>query len=346
MEINGPDSIQPNIILVFLESMSNAMVSRYNPELQTTPYLDQIADSGIVFDQFYSSGVHTHNAITSAFYGLPAVMNNMPMNEFATASRIFYGMPWILKEKGYENAFYVTGSKKFDNMDDFLRLNGFDRVIGEADYPKDSIYNSWGVTDQVMFNRVIRDCNAHYQNGEKFFSSVLTISAHEGYEVPAHMQSKLKNKEHPFDMYEFSDLVFGEFVESCRKQPWFDETVFVIVGDHGQNFKATYDLNLNYHRVPLVIYGPGLIEPEVYTDPGMQQDIYPTLFGLLDMSYVNNGLGVDLMKSKRPFGYFSADSKIGVINDDFLMIYREQNNISLFELKDPSQNNLYAKKRD
>ena len=345
-EVPGNDSVQPNIILVFLESMSNAMVSRFNPGLQTTPYLDQLADSGIVFDNFYSSGVHTHNAITSTFYGLPAVMDNKPMNELATAFRIFYGMPWILKEKGYQTAFYVTGSKKFDNMDDFLRLNGFDHVIGEADYPDDSIYNSWGVTDQTMFNRVIRDCNDHFESGEKFFSSILTISAHEGYQVPETYRSKIKNKVYPLDIYEFSDLAFGAFIEACKNEPWFDETVFVVVGDHGQNFKATYDLNLNYHRVPLIIYAPKMIDPEIYTGPGMQQDIYPTLFGMFEMNYVNNGLGVDLFRHQRPFGYFSADNKLGVIDDRHLLIYRAKNNISLFELDDAGHTNLFSDNRE
>ncbi len=340
-KVVASDSIRPNIILVFLESMSNAMVSRYNPEKPTTPYLDKLANEGIVFDNFYSAGVHTHNAITSTFYGLPAVMNNRPMNELATASMIFYGMPWILKEKGYTSSFYITGSKKFDNMDDFLSLNGFDRVIGEDDYPADSIYNSWGVTDKTMFNRVLSDCDNMYNSGEKFFTSVLTISAHEGYVVPEDYRNKLKNDQHPYDMYEFSDLLFGEFIQHAKNKDWFDETVFVIVGDHGQNFSTVYDLNLNYHQVPLVIYAPKYFDHLVYTDPGLQQDIYPTLFGLFDFSYVNNGLGVDLLKQKRKYAYFSADTKLGIIDDEYFLIYRGPNNISMFASEGNSIEDVY-----
>ncbi len=340
--VSGSDSLRPNIILVFLESMSNAMVSRYNPERPTTPYLDKLANEGIVFDNFYSAGVHTHNAITSTFYGLPAVMNNRPMNELATASMIFYGMPWILKEKGYFNSFYVTGSKKFDNMNDFLSLNGFDRVIGEKDYPVDSIYNSWGVTDKTMFNTVLSDCDKMYESDNIFFTSVLTISAHEGYAVPEESQSKLINEEHPFNMYEFSDLLFGEFIEQAKNKEWFDETIFVIVGDHGQNFSTVYDLNLNYHRVPLVFYAPNYFDHLVYNDPGLQQDIYPTLFGLFDISYVNNGLGVDLLKQKREYAYFSADTKLGIIDDEYFLIYRSPNNISMFDSESGSVEDLYS----
>ncbi len=346
LENNGTDSLRPNIILIFLESMSNAMVSRYHEELQTTPFLDQLAQEGIVFDNFYSAGVHTHNAITSTFYGLPAVMDNKLMGELATATELFYGMPWILKEKGYTNSFYVTGSKKFDNMDDFLTLNGFDRIIGERDYPKDSIYNAWGVTDQTMFNRVISDCNAHYEAGLPFFSAVLTISAHEGYIVPRAFREKLVNKKMPYSLYEFSDLMLANFFAAANKSPWFDETVFVVVGDHGQNFQARYDLNLNYHKVPLIIYGPGFFEHKQYEHPGLQMDIYPTLFGLLEFSYSNNGLGVDLLGHKRPYAYFSADTKLGITDEEYFLIYRNPDNISLFFLDEKPVKDIYQDHED
>ncbi|MEJ2593533.1 MAG: sulfatase-like hydrolase/transferase [bacterium] len=346
LENKHADSLRPNIILIFMESMSHAMVSRYHEELQTTPFLDQLATEGIVFDNFYSAGVHTHNAITSTFYGLPAVMDNKLMGELATAGELFYGMPWILKEKGYTNSFYVTGSKKFDNMNDFLMLNGFDQVIGERDYPKDSIYNAWGVTDQTMFNRVITDCNGHYEAGRSFFSAILTISAHEGYIVPRSYRKGLVNKKMPQSLYEFSDLMLEGFFTAARKSPWFKETVFVLVGDHGQNFHTRYDLNLNYHRVPLIIYGPGFFEYKCYEQPGLQMDIYPTLFGLLDFSYSNNGLGVDLFRHQRPYAYFSADTKVGITDDQYYLIYRNPDNVSLFFLKGEPLKDIYHDHED
>ena len=119
--------------------------------------------------------------------------------------------------------------------------------------------------------------------------------------------------------------------------------MFVIVGDHGQNFEPVYDMNLNYHRVPLIFYSPSFFDHQVYNDPGLQEDIYPTLFGLLDFNYINNGMGVDLFKHNREFGYFSADIKLGVIDDSFFLVYRGENKISLYSYKDGSNQDLYAK---
>lgn len=341
IQLNGNDQWKPNIIFVLLESMSNAMVSRYNPGYRTTPFLDSLAEQGVVFDNFFSAGIHTHNGIFSSFYGWPANMHNAPMNTLATASLKFHGLPWILKEKDYQNLFYVTGAKQFDNMNNFLIVNGFDKVIGESDYPADSVYNGWGVTDKTMFNRVLNDCDSLYSSNKNFFASVLTISAHEGYVVPASYDEELINKEHPYKLYEFSDIVLKEFMNSAETREWYDNTVFVFVGDHGQNFSPVYDMNLTYHQVPLIIYSPENIDHFAYKDFGLQQDIYPTLFGLLGFNYVNNALGVDLFKHKRQFAFFSSDTKLGVLDDEHFLIYREKNNISMYSYKSNSVRDIY-----
>ncbi len=345
MTVEGADSLRPNIVLIFLESMSNAMVSRYHPELNTTPFLDSLAEQGIVFDNFYSAGVHTHNAIFSTFFGLPAVMHNKPLTSLATASQKFYGLPRIMKEKDYHTVFYVTGSKKFDNMNDFLLYNGFDRVVGESNYPFDSVTTMWGVKDITMFNRIISDCDSLYRANKRFFVSALTISAHEGCVVPETFRDRLINTESPYDLYEYSDLALKEFFGSAKSHGWFDNTVFILVGDHGQNYSPVYDLNLNYHRVPLIFYSPQYFEPLAYQELGLQEDIYPTLFGLLDFSYTYNALGTDLFKYKRKYAYFSADKKLGIIDDETFLIYRGKSNISMYAYKDNSIKDLYPENR-
>jgi phosphoglycerol transferase MdoB-like AlkP superfamily enzyme/glycerophosphoryl diester phosphodiesterase len=336
MHVDGKDEKRPNIILIFMESMSNAMLSRYHPGLNTTPFLDSLAEHGLIFDGFYSAGIHTHNAIFTTLYGLPAVMNNVPMNSLATRGQVFYGMPDILKEKGYLNSFYVTGSKEFDNMDRFLSLNGFDRIVGEKDYGAGSGYNLWGATDETMFTRVVEDCDSLSMLGQPFFCGILTISSHDGYVVPPAFEGKLNNTKYPEILYEYADLQLRDFFVHASQTAWFDSTIFILVGDHGQNFDPVYDMNLNYHTVPLILYSPSAIQPRVYTDPGLQQDIYPTLFGILDFSYLNNGLGIDLFRHKREYGYFTADNKLGVIDDSLFMIYRGKGNMSLYNFREKS----------
>ena len=330
---NGSDSIKPNVVVIFVESLSSAMVSRYHSEYKTTLFIDSLAEQGIVFDNFYSAGIHTYNGIFSSLYGLPAVLHNKPLKSYETANMKFNGLPNILKKKGYTNYFYVTGKKSFDNMNAFLLPNGFDRVIGESDYPSSAIDSYWGVSDKTMFNRILNECDSLYNIDETFYMNALTISTHEANKVPSWCKHQFYHTEYPQKLYEFMDLQLREFFEKAKSKEWFDNTVFVIFGDHGQNFSATYDLNLNYHKVPFIIYAPKLIKHKTHKKLGVQSDIYPTVCGLLDFTYRNNGLGIDLTKENREYAYFSADTKIGVINDEYYLIYRNDNNISLYEYK-------------
>ncbi len=346
VRITGTDSIRPNIIVIFMESMSNAMVSRYHPELRTTPLLDSLAKQGIIFDNFFSAGIHTHNAIFSIFYGLPAVMHNRPMDLLPNTGMKYYGMPTILHEKNYRNIFYVTGTKDFDNMNDFLLQNGFDEVIGEDDYKYDTLANNWGVSDKKMFDRALSDGDSLARINKPFFMGILTISAHEGYRVSEIYEPKLINTEYPNKLYEYADLLMMEFMEKAKDKKWFDNTVFVFVGDHGQNFSPVYDLSLNYHRIPLILYSPRYLDHVIYDGFGLQIDIYTTLFSLLDFNYTNSGLGVNLFRHRRKYAYFSADNKLGVLDDSLYLIYRGKSNISMFAYKEKSTEDLYQKYPD
>jgi phosphoglycerol transferase MdoB-like AlkP superfamily enzyme len=192
-----------------------------------------------------------------------------------------------------------------------------------------------------MFERVLHDCDSLSLVKQPFFCSILTISSHEGYVVPKSYKDRITNKKYPHALYEYADLQLGEFMNSAAKTSWFENTVFVFVGDHGQNFEPVYDMNLNYHEVPLIFYSPSQFDHLIYDGPGMQQDIYPTLCELLDLSYINNGLGVDLFKQKREFAYFSADNKLGVVDDSLFLIYRGKDNISLYPYKNGSTMDVY-----
>ncbi len=347
IKVEVADSLEkkPNIILIFLESMSNDIVSRYNPHYRTTPFLDGLANQGIIFDNFFSSGIHTYNGIFSSLYGLPAIMHNNPLNSVQTVNLKFNGLPSILKQKNYNTSFYVTGEKKFDNMNGFLIPNGFDKMIGEIDYPKDSIYNGWGVTDNTMFNRILTDCDSLHDKNTRFFIAALTITSHDGYLIPSEDEDKVHNTKYPYALYEYADLILSKFMKSVQKKNWFDNTVFVFVGDHGQNFTSKYDMCLSYHRVPLIIYAPKYFNHRQINSLGIQQDIYPTLLGLLNMNYINTSLGVDLFKHNRKFAYFSADNKLGIIDNKYYLIYRGKENISMYNIHNYNIKDIYSKNR-
>jgi phosphoglycerol transferase MdoB-like AlkP superfamily enzyme len=122
--------------------------------------------------------------------------------------------------------------------------------------------------------------------------------------------------------FEYTDWAISEFFKTAKNQEWFGNTVFVFIGDHGQNFDPTYDVPLSYFHSPMIFYSPALIKPAEYKNMGLQIDLFPTLMGYLRIPYINNTFGIDLTREQRPYSYFSSDDKFGCINEDYYMIMR------------------------
>ncbi len=120
---------------------------------------------------------------------------------------------------------------------------------------------------------------------------------------------------------------------------WFDSTIFVFVADHGQKFNVKYEMPLSYHHVPLFFYYPSQIQPRVDNRLSLQMDIFPTIMGILKIPYTNNTMGIDLTKHERAFAYFSADDKIGCLNDKYFMIYKSKSEVYLFAYKNENLKN-------
>jgi phosphoglycerol transferase MdoB-like AlkP superfamily enzyme len=112
------------------------------------------------------------------------------------------------------------------------------------------------------------------------------------------------------------------------QQTWFDNTLFVFISDHGALLDDIYSLPLNYHHIPLIMYSPKITsQPQVFDGFGGQIDVFPTIMSLLRLPYVNNTMGIDLLSKQRPFIYFTADQKYGVISDSLFLIVSQNHEV-------------------
>ena len=234
-----------NVVLVFMESMSAELLGHFgNPE-HLTPFLDSIAVRSLCFNRFFSAGTHTNHAIHSVLYSYPALMKRNSMK--GAVIPFFAGLPTILQDNGYRTLFFMTHESQYDNMNGYLRTNGFDRIFAQEDYPQDKVVNSFGVQDDFLYQYAL---------------PILTETANEG-------------------------------------QPFF---------------------------AVLLSYSPSFIEPRQIQDLGGQVDIAPTILGLLNIDYTDNGFGVNLLQEKRKAAFFTSDDAIGCVNDSLFYIYKPKEN--------------------
>lgn len=325
-----------NVVLVLVESLSADRMGIFGNPKNLTPNLDRLARNSVFFDNCYSNGIHTNAGLYSTLYSMPIMMMQHPMNNGMSEYLDFSGLPVTLREAGYHTEFFCTHPKTFDNLDVFLARNGFDRISDVTDYPKEKIANSWGVGDETLLEHAFQrmDTLAADPSGKPFFATVLTITTHPPFTLPAFTQFKPRSTDPIEITYEYMDWSISNFMDSCSRQPWYDNTLFVFVGDHGVNLPYPYDVPLSYNHVPLIIHAPGLFpKPELRHELANQTDIFPTVMGLLRHDYTQNTLGIDLFREKRPFAYFSQDHKMGVVNDRFLYIARKSGRETLFDYR-------------
>lgn len=333
-----PDSLsdeRPNLVLILVESLSAATMSAMNAKEKITPHLDSLAAHGQLFNQFYAAGIHTHNGIYSSLYGIPGFMHNKPMVSSSGTAVTYSGLPVTLQALGYQNLFFCTGDKRFDNMGGFLPANGFDRVIDENDYPEDQIHNSWGVIDHTQFDRAIEEFDAINQSGRPFFGTVLTVASHDGYNAPI-VEDFMPWSEAPSNRrYQYTDWAIGRFMRHASSKAWFDNTIFIILGDHGQNFFPVYELPLNYVHIPMLIYGHG-VPVGVNDHMGTQVDLFATIMNFIPVTYTNNTMGINLMERSHPFVYFSSDDYIGCLSEELYYLRRNSGSESVYRYREQS----------
>jgi len=339
-----PDSIKhnrPNVVIIIMESMAASKMKRNGNSLQLTPFLDSLALNSYYFDSIYTAGIHTFNGIFSTLFSYPALFKQQPMRE---SNMLRYnGIASTLSNFGYSTAYFTTHDGQFDNVEGFLHYNGFDTIISEKDYPDEAVKTTLGVPDDFMFRYSIPLLNQMHQSGKPFLAAFMTASNHGPYYIPDYFRPKNKNIKD--GVIEYADWALHQFIMHASQQSWFKNTLFVFVADHGIHKKNTYEISLQYHHTPLIFYAPGLLKGHrIFNQIGGQIDVFPTIMGLLGFPYINNTLGIDLMRQSRPYIFVNSMTNYGVIGKKYFLIVRRDNTAHLYQFKNGSLKN-YSKAR-
>ena len=90
----------------------------------------------------------------------------------------------------------VYKRQQYDNMNGYLRTNGFDRIFAQEDYPKDKVVNSFGVQDDFLYQYALPILTETADEGQPFFAVLLSISNHPPYVIPKDFKTHSSTDEH------------------------------------------------------------------------------------------------------------------------------------------------------
>lgn len=320
-----------NVVLILMESMSAYKMGRHGNPSNLTPFLDSLSRQSVYYPNAYSAGIHTFNGIFSSIFSLPAIYRRHPMKT-ATIQE-YDGLFEKTKEHNYHGIYFCTHDGQFDNVEGFLTANLCDEIIAADDYPSEEIKSTLGVPDDYMFSTAVPKLTEINQTGKPFASVIMTASDHGPYYVPPYFTPQ--NEDIKQQIVEYADWSLQQFFEQAKKEPWYENTLFVLVADHGAAMQATYDMPLSYNHVPLLFYAPsGKIVPEEKQEVAGQIDIFPTIMDYLHLPFQNNTLGINLNDTlDRPYIYFNGDDKYGVIDHEWYLIQKEDGTSGLYRYR-------------
>lgn len=272
---------KPNIIVVMLESFTANASAYFSGKNNHTPYLDTIAKQNLSFMRCYSSGDRTEKGLVTVLSGYPA----QPSSSIIVFPDKMSKLPSLSKSlrlQGYKNYFFYGGDAEFASMKAYMVVQQFDQIFDKLSFKSENLTSKWGAHDEHLYQLVIDQLR---ENKGPFFTTVMTLSSHEPFDVPYKNPNITKDEWYGFkNSIEYADKCLYHFLETCKKQTWYNETVILLVADHGHDIglKDVHYFGPEKYHIPMVITG-GALNP-AYRGAQYKQVVSQTIIPKLILS--------------------------------------------------------------
>lgn len=291
-----------NLIVIQVEALQNLVIGKTYEDQEITPVLNQLLEEDtFYFDQYFQqlgSG-NTSDAEFATNNGFPGSIRSFTYDLYQ--NNYFYGLPWILKEEGYETAAFHGYDRTFWNREAAYPGQGFDRFFHDGDFKSDglvSLGGTTGISDQAFYTQSIPYLKSLKQ---PFYSFFITLSNHHPFQLPRSLQAlelAPEDKNTLFGDYlqsvHYTDQAIGTFLKQLKKNKLYENSVIVIYGDHfglpGTDAAVSkrvsaflgkeYDM-ASMMNIPLLIHIPGVDQQQTISVTGGQSDFLPTIAYLM-----------------------------------------------------------------
>jgi len=310
---------KPNVIIIAWESLTSKAIGLQREGVNITPGFDSLIKEGIYFSNIYASGDRTDKGIVAILSGYPSQPTTSIVKIPAKAAKLPM-LSKFFRDTGYTTSYHYGGELEFANMKAYLIQGAFQQFVSVNDFAEKDKNSKWGAHDGVVMKRVIEDLAKAKQ---PFFSTWLTISSHEPYEIPTEPVLKGKDDVSQFlSSLHYTDAIVYNFIQQCKKQSWWSNTIVVIVADHGHRLLSTRQKSDDF-RIPLLFMGGALRKTGITNSSvGSQTDLAATLLAQLGYRTKSFVWSKNLLDSSvKQWGYFSFNNGFGYIEPGKKLVF-------------------------
>lgn len=309
---------KPNVVLIILESFTADLVQSLGGEKGVAPCLEKLIADGLLFDHIYASGDRTDKGMIAILSAFPTQSSKSIIKNIQKQAEL-PSLVADFKKEGYHTSFYYGGESEFYNFKGYMLSHGCQKVVDLPCFSHKEKRSKWGVFDQRTFNKQLQDLGKQKQ---PFFSTLLTLNNHEPFDLPGTHRFGTDNLPNLFRSTAFyTDSVLYDYLKQAKTKPWYKNTLFIIVADHGHRLPLEeWESNCpNRYRIPLLLYGDVLqtaYRGKRIEKIGSQVDLAATLLNQLNYETKQYKWSRDLLnKETLPFAFFSWSDGWGAVND-------------------------------
>lgn len=331
-----------NIVLIIVESFGKEYISHFNKDLPIhTPYIDSLCARGLLFTQAQANGTRSTQGVVAITSGLPALMQD-PFMFSAFAQNKLGALPNYLSKIGYKSAFFHGGQNGTMNFDAYAKTIGYTEYHGKNEYDKafpDSAKvnfdGDWGVYDWPFFRYTVEKISAL---DTPFFASYFTIAPHHPFHVPADFAAAYADEKPMYRAIRYADESLRVFFEAAEKQPWYDNTLFIITADHiGAAISPAAAMRPLRYQIPIVFFHPTDTNFQRRQSPQLAQqiDILPTTLRFLGYPFAFDAFGRDLLQPQifENFSYTYDNGLYQIMDTAFALLFDGERAIALFDYR-------------
>lgn len=306
--------MQPqNLVILSLDEVRPDHLSCYGYEKIQTPYLDSIAEEGVLFEKCIASSCLTPICMGSTLAGVNPPVHGMRNPFCHVQSKMLQG---ILQDRGYKTAGFVGNGLLAADRGFGAGFDFYDEPIDEKawfhlQYPDQTVAFAEG---NWFIERMLDWLRANYSS--PFFLWGHHYETHEGAEQSLLDQGLLEEgKNSEFGYYDgkiklADDEVVGRTLDTLKELGIYDDTTVVVMSDHGTTIGEhpanliPWRDNVRYPQhtgmwdtdlhVFLAMKGQGLPRKKRVKGVVREIDITPTLLDLLGISTLHQFEGVSL----------------------------------------------------
>lgn len=330
----------PNLVIIIVEGLGHAYSSPSGYIGCFTPFIDSLSQQSLYWPNNLSTSGRTFSVLPSLMGSLPFAIHGFLEQEVLPNHFNLFN---VLKRNGFHTGFYYGGNSDFDFMKKFMAYSQVDTLVDQwafaPPYRKlpGNGGESWGYEDQAVFTK---NLETQKVTSQPYLNVLLTLSTHNPFLInnEAHyelmfdrrvVQADLsldnkkwarENKKQLVSVLNLDDAL-RTFFEAYKKRPDFNNTLFLITGDHAMP-EVPLQSKIDRYHVPLLIYSPLLKSAHTFKNTVSHFDVTPSLLAYYRSNYQLHtpeqvtwiGRGLSEGPSNRSIGMAMMQSKNQLID--------------------------------